>query len=42
MKEIHMVKTMGIIVYPRRAINRSLNKPKNLFTLEVWKAIYEQ
>jgi hypothetical protein len=41
MKEIPMVKMMGIIVYPRRTINGSLGKPKNLFTLEVWKAIYE-
>ncbi len=41
MKEIHMVKMMGIIVYPRRTINMSLGKPKNLFTFEVWKAIYE-
>jgi hypothetical protein len=41
MKKIHMVKTMGIIVYLWRTTNRPLGKPKNLFTLKVWKAIYE-
>jgi len=35
MKEIHTVKTMGIIVSTRRTINMSLGKPKNLFSLEV-------
>jgi hypothetical protein len=42
MKEIHMVKTMGIIIYAMRKISKSFGKPKNLFFLKVWKAICER
>jgi hypothetical protein len=35
-KEIHMVKTMGIIINVKRIISRSLGRPKNLSSLEVW------
>jgi hypothetical protein len=35
MKEIHTAMTTGIIVNPKRTINRSFGRPKNLFSLEV-------
>jgi hypothetical protein len=34
-REIHIVKTMGIIVNARKTISRSFGRPKNLFSLEV-------
>jgi hypothetical protein len=34
MREIHMVKMMGIIVSIGRIINRSLGRPKNLFSFK--------
>jgi hypothetical protein len=41
MREIHMVKTMKIIVCIRRIISGSLGKPRNLLPLEVQNAIRE-
>jgi hypothetical protein len=35
MRKINMVRTLGIIVNVRRAISRSLGRPKNLFSLKV-------
>jgi hypothetical protein len=41
MREIHMVKTMKIIVCIRRIISGSLGKPRNLLSLEVQNVIRE-
>jgi hypothetical protein len=35
MREIHAIRTMGIVVNTMRIIGKSLGKPKNLFSLEV-------
>jgi hypothetical protein len=40
-REIHMVRTMRIIVCTRRTINRSLGKPKNLLPFKVQSVIKE-
>jgi len=42
MKKIHTIKMMGIIVYTRRTISRSIGRRKTLLSLEVWKAICER
>jgi hypothetical protein len=35
MREIHIVKTMGIIINTKKTIDKSLGKPQNLFSFEV-------
>jgi hypothetical protein len=35
MREIYTVRMMGIIVNAMRTINKSLGRPKNLFSFEV-------
>ncbi len=41
MKKIHIVRMMGIILNAKRTINRSLGRPKNLFSFKVRQAICE-
>jgi hypothetical protein len=41
MREIHMVRTMKIIICIERTIGMLLGRPKNLFPLKVWSAIKE-